>query len=53
MLKNKQFRFCFSLLVLMVFAGAGSAWAQRFAGQPRSKKVIAATVAVIIALGLV
>ena len=41
------------LASFLLAAGAGSAWAQRFAGQPRSKKVIAATVAVIIALGLV
>jgi hypothetical protein len=41
------------LASFLLAAGAGSAWAQRFAGQPRSKKVIAAAVAVIIALGLV
>lgn len=28
MFQDKQVRFCFSLLVLMVFAGAGSAWGQ-------------------------
>jgi hypothetical protein len=32
MLKNKQFRFCFSLLVLMVFAGVGSAYGQEPSG---------------------
>jgi hypothetical protein len=41
------------LASFLVAAGAGSAWAQRFAGQLRSKKVTATAVAVIIALGIV
>jgi hypothetical protein len=40
------------LASFLVAAGAGSACAQRFAGQLRSKKVTAIAVAVIIALGL-
>jgi len=40
------------LASFLVAAGAGSAYAQRFAGQLRSKKVTATAVAVIIALGL-
>ena len=40
------------LTSFLVAAGAGSACAQRFAGQLRSKKVTAIAVAVIIALGL-
>jgi hypothetical protein len=36
----------------LVAAGAGSGYAQRFAGQPRSKKVTANAVAVIIVLGM-
>ena len=37
----------------LVAAGAGSGYAQRFAGQLRSKKVTTTAVAVILALGLV
>jgi hypothetical protein len=36
----------------LVAAGAGSAYSQRFAGQPGSKKVTATAVAIIITLGL-
>jgi len=32
MFKDKPFRFCFSLLVLMVFAGAGGVWGQEPSG---------------------
>src|SRR5210317_2047277 len=32
MFKENQFRFCFSLLVLMVFAGAGGVWGQEPSG---------------------
>jgi hypothetical protein len=41
------------LASFLVAAGAGSAYAQRFCGQLRSKKVTAIAVAVIITLGLV
>jgi MFS family permease len=37
----------------LLAAGAGSAYAQRFAGKPGSKRVTATAVAVIIMLGLV
>lgn len=40
------------LASFLLAAGAGSAWAQRFAGQLRSKKVTTAAVALIVALGL-
>ena len=40
------------LASFLVAAGAGSAYAQRFAGQAGSKKVTAAAVAAILALGL-
>jgi len=41
------------LASFLVAAGAGSAYAQRFAGQIRSKKVNATAVALIITLGLI
>jgi spermidine synthase len=40
------------LASFLIAAGAGSAYAQRFAGQARSKKATAAAVAAILALGL-
>ena len=36
MLQNKRFRLCFSLLVLMMFAGIGSAWGQEASGNELS-----------------
>ena len=36
MLQNKRFRLCFSLLVLMMFAGIGSAWGQESFGNELS-----------------
>jgi len=40
------------LASFLVAAGAGSAFAQRFAGQPRARQVTAAAVAAILGLGL-